>query len=352
MSQLPATMPAAVIHGIRDADVVDHPVPQIGPDDVLVEVSHCGICGSDLHYLLEWGPLHKDTIEGHEWSGTVAAVGEKVDRWRVGDHVIGGGSDGCGECEYCLAHRPSLCIGRGRVGVDPHQGAFARYKLCSTERLMEVPPGLSLKHAALTEPLAVALHGITRGGGARPATRWLVTGAGPIGYLSVAALRAEGVDDIVVSEPHARRRELCERLGAQAITPDELPPVPRFPMDTVDDAFDVVLECSGKGVAIQQGLGMVKRGGTLVLVGAGMDKPPLDPNRVLLNEIVVTGANCYDHDGFPRAVELLASGRLPLDLLVEPEDYGLDQLVEAAVKLGEGELARKVMIVPRTGGTR
>jgi threonine dehydrogenase-like Zn-dependent dehydrogenase len=346
---LPATMPAAVFMGLRAVAVEDRPVPQPGPGEVLVEVSHCGICGSDLHFLVEWGG-REGAIEGHEWSGTVAAVGEGVEGWRPGDRIVGGPSPRCGRCEYCLAHRPSLCAERGRVGADDDgwQGAFARYKRVRADQMLRVPDGLSLKHAALTEPLAVALHGITRAGGARPGTRWLVTGGGPIGYLSVAALRAAGVDDVVVSEPHEKRRLLCERLGARAVHPDDLPQ-PAMPHDMVDEPFDAALECSGHREAMERALAQLKRGGTLVLVGAGIRAPRFDPNRILLNELVVTGSFVYDHDGFPRALELLASGRLPLDVLVEADDVPLDGLLDAALGLHGGELAAKVMVVPRTG---
>ncbi|MDP9333092.1 MAG: alcohol dehydrogenase catalytic domain-containing protein [Actinomycetota bacterium] len=348
MTQLPETMPAAVFMGLRDVAVEDRPTPQPGPGELLLEVSHCGICGSDLHFLLEWGG-RAGVIEGHEYSGTVAALGPDVAGWAVGERAIGGPSPRCGRCEYCLAHRTSLCVERGGVGGDDGtwQGAFARYKTVRAAEALRVPEGLSLKHAALTEPLAVALHGITRAGGARPGTRWLVTGGGPIGFLSVAALKALGVDDIVVSEPKASRRALCEKLGARAVDPTELV-APAMPYDLVDEPFDVALECSGNGRAQESALAQLKRAGTLVLVGAGMARPKFDPNRILLNELVITGAFVYDHDGFPRALELLASGRLANDLLVEQEDYPLNRLLDAAVGLHEGDLAAKAMIVPRT----
>jgi (R,R)-butanediol dehydrogenase/meso-butanediol dehydrogenase/diacetyl reductase len=173
----------------------------------------------------------------------------------------------------------------------------------------------------------------------------LITGGGPIGYLSVAALKAMGVDDIVVSEPHEKRRALCERLGARTVLPDELP-VPVMPHDLVDEPFDVVLECSGNRNAMEAGLAQLKRGGTLVLVGAGVHRPKFDNNRILLNELVITGAYVYDHDGFPRALELLASGKMPNDLLVEADDVPLDGLLDAAIKLGDGDLAAKVLVVP------
>jgi threonine dehydrogenase-like Zn-dependent dehydrogenase len=347
MTRLPETMPAAVFMGLRDVAVEDRPTPQPGPGELLLEVSHCGICGSDLHFLLEWGG-RSGVIEGHEYSGTVAGLGPDVSGWAVGERAIGGPSPRCGHCEYCLAHRTSLCVERGGVGGDDGtwQGAFARYKTVRAAQALRVPEGLSLKHAALTEPLAVALHGITRAGGARPGTRWLVTGGGPIGFLSIAALKALGVDDVVVSEPKASRRALCEKLGARAVDPAELI-TPAMPYDLVDEPFDVALECSGNGRAQESALAQLKRAGTLVLVGAGMARPKFDPNRILLNELVITGAFVYDHDGFPRALEMLASGRLPNDLLVEQEDYPLNRLLDAAVGLHEGDLAAKAMVVPR-----
>ena len=347
MPEISPTMPAAVFMGLRDVAVEQRPTPVIGPEEMLLEVSHCGVCGSDLHFLVEWG-TSKGEIEGHEYSGTVVAIGERVTGWQVGDRSVGGPSPKCGRCEYCLAGRTSLCVERGRVGADDDgwQGAFARYKMVSAAQALRVPDHLSLKHAALTEPLAVALHGITRAGGARPGTRWLITGGGPIGFLSVAALKAMGVDDVVVSEPKATRRALCKKLGARVVEPEELV-TPRWPHDMVDEPFDVVLECSGNKLAQESALAQLKRGGTLVLIGAGISRPKFDPTRILLNELVITGAYVYDHDGFPRALELLASGKMPNDLLVEQEDYPLNRLLDAAMGLHEGTLAAKAMIVPR-----
>jgi (R,R)-butanediol dehydrogenase/meso-butanediol dehydrogenase/diacetyl reductase len=346
-TEIPASMPAAVFMGLRAVAVEDRPTPEPGPGDLLLEVSHCGVCGSDLHFLVEWGG-RTGVIEGHEYSGTVAAVGAGVTGWKVGDRVVPGQSPKCGTCEYCRAGRVSLCSRRGRVGADDNdaQGAFARYKLINAEYALRVPDHLSLKHAALVEPLAVALHGITQGGGPRPGTRWLVTGGGPIGFLSVAALKALGVDDIVVSEPKVKRRELCAKLGAHTVSPEDLE-TPRWPHDLVAEPFDVALECSGNGRAQESALAQLKRAGTLVLVGAGVARPKFDPNRILLNELMVTGAFVYDADGFVRALDLLASGKLANDVLVEPEDYPLNKLLDTALGLHEGTLAAKAMIVPR-----
>jgi 2-desacetyl-2-hydroxyethyl bacteriochlorophyllide A dehydrogenase len=337
-------MKAAVYLGPREVVIEDRPTPELGPHDVLLEVSHCGVCGSDLHFFIDgWG--RPGSIEGHEYSARVVAVGDAVTQWSVGDEVVGGPSPRCGECEYCRAGRPQLCTSRGKFGDnDEWQGAFAEFVRTNEAAILRVPEGLSLREAALAEPLAVALHGLTRGGVAA-GQRVLVTGAGPIGALSVAAARARGVDEVVVSEPHPRRRELAERLGATTVAPEELT-TPPYPGDTVDDAFDVALECSGHAVAMEAALGQLRRGGTLVLVGAGMKAPRFDPNRILLNELVITGAFVYDPDGFPRALELLASPGFPLDVLIEADDVPLEGLLDACERLSAGDLPAKVLIAP------
>ena len=181
-----------------------------------------------------------------------------------------------------------------------------------------------------------------------PGRRVLVMGAGPIGALAIAALRALGVDDVTCAEPSPVRRTLAAAVGAtEVVHPDELV-VPSIaePGLIVDRAVDVVLECSGKRVAMEAGLAQLARGGTMVLVGSGIDAPSFDPNRILLNELIVTGAFLYDHDGLATALDLLAAGRLPVDALLEAGDVGLDGLLEAMVDLAEGRRAGKVLVRP------
>ncbi|MBV9410871.1 MAG: alcohol dehydrogenase catalytic domain-containing protein [Acidimicrobiia bacterium] len=342
----PSEMPVAVYRGKGEITVDRKPVPEPGEGEVLVEVSHCGVCGTDLHVVLEgWGEPGR--VGGHEWSGRIAAVGSGVEKWSVGTEVVGGELLACGTCAMCTAGRPSLCAKRAPVTGDGRDGAFAQYIVTAAAGLSPVENGVSLRAAALTEPLAVAMHAITRGG-VEAGDRVLVTGAGPIGLLAVAALRARGVDDVVVSEPGASRRERASAVGAShVITPADLV-VPPLPMDLVADPFDAVLECSGRADAMEAGLAQLARGGRLVLVGTGMHSPRLDNNRILLNELVVTGAYNYDANGFRNALALLATGALPVDLLIEPEDVPLSGLLNAMHKLASGELPGKVLVVPET----
>ena len=335
-----------MLKGPGRLEVTDVPVPVVGVDDVLVAVELCGICGSDLHMVLDgWGA--PGSWQGHEWIGTIAAVGDAVTRWRPGDVVVGGATVRCGTCAMCVAGRPSLCVERDTPGIGLEQGAFATYKLSPADEVLPLPPGLDPRAAALAEPLAVALHGIHQGR-AEPGQRVLVLGAGPIGALTIAALRAMGIDDVACAEPSDDRQVLAAAVGAtRVLHPDDLV-VPSIaePGLVVDGAVDLVLECSGKARAMEAGLAQLVRGGTLVLVGAGIESPRFDPNRILLNELNITGAFTYDHDGFERALDLLASGALPVDALLEPDDVPLTGVLDAMRDLAEGRLAGKVLVRP------
>lgn len=348
MNDVPATMASAVY--IRPGEVVveERAVPVPAEGQVLVEVSHCGICGSDIHMIMEgWGK--PGTVEGHEWTGMVAAVGPGVDRWAPGDAVVGGPSMRCGQCRRCREGQPSQCENRGRSMTEaaPSDGAFAEYVLVEARSLLAVPEGLSPRAAALAEPLAVALHGITRAQ-LVDGDSVMVIGAGPIGALSIAALVARGVGPITVVEPGERRRELARTLGADDVLhPDELELFPQWEPDRIaDGAVHVVLECSGKKAAMEAGFCQLARGGRMVMVGAGIEAPTFDPNRMLLNELTVCGSFVYDHDGFERALELLATEGFPTDALIAPDDVPLDRIVTTMADLAAGRIAAKAMVAP------
>jgi threonine dehydrogenase-like Zn-dependent dehydrogenase len=339
-------MTAAVYQSPGVITLEDRPVPAPGPEQVLVQVHHCGICGSDIHQLRDGWGLQKGVVAGHEWTGTIAAVGENVTTWAVGERVVGAASPKCGSCRRCLEGKPSQCENRGSV-TEVSDGAFAEYILVRAAGVLRLPDGLSARHAALAEPLAVAMHGITRSGIA-PGDSVMVFGAGPIGALTIAALRAMGVDHITVVEPHAARQQLARSVGAsEVIDPSELEIFPSWEPDKLSSrAVHVVLECSGHKAAIEAGFNQLLRGGMLVMVGAGIDHPTFDPNRMILNELTVTGSFIYDLGGFERALDLLASEGFPNDLLIDPVDIPLSGVTDALEALATGQIAGKVMVVP------
>jgi len=344
-------MRAARYRAPRALDVVTCDVPSPGPADVLLEVSHCGICGTDLHLVLD-GMGRPGVTPGHEYSGRIAALGSEVEGFRVGEEVVGGPRAPCRRCAYCLAGRPSLCEQRpGFADASGPSGAFAQYARVAAADLVRVPTGVPLREAALAEPLAVALHAVARAQ-ASPGERVLVTGAGPLGLLVVAVLQSRGVRDIVVSEPSRGRAERALRVGASRVVAPDALSLPVMPFDCVAEPFHAALECSGNPLAMEGALAQLRRAGRLVLIGTGMRRPQLDHNRVLLNELVVTGAFNYDADGFPAALALIASGTLPMGELVEPTDRSLDGLFAALEALERGELTRKVLVAPTPPSAR
>jgi len=335
-------MRAAVYRRPGTVEVTEVPVPEAGSGEVVVEVDHCGVCGTDLHLVLDgWG--RPDSISGHEYTGRVVALGSDVDDWSIGDAVVGGLAQACGTCAMCRAGREPLCEHRAPMGERDFQGAFAQYVAAPSAQLLRPPDELDLRHAALVEPLAVALHAFERapvGAGARV----LVAGAGPIGALIVVLLRGRGDIDVVVSEPSAPRRALAERLGARTCEPDVLV-APVSPSAVV-----VAFECSGKATAMEACLGQLGRTGTLVIIGAGVDPPSFDSNRILLNELVVTGSCASGPADFALALELLASDDVPVEDLVEKEDVALEDMLDAMRRLQAGQLSGKVLVAPSRSG--
>jgi 2-desacetyl-2-hydroxyethyl bacteriochlorophyllide A dehydrogenase len=341
---LPETMPAAVYVGSRVVEVQEIPVPELHATGAIVEVSHCGICGTDLHFVLE-GMGRKGSVLGHEWSGTVVALGRDAESTiEPGAPVVVADQAGCGVCRACVRGRPAVCLERAAANYFGGTGAFTRYKHVDASRLLPIPAGLPLRAAALTEPVAIAMHAHSLSG-AGPEDRVLVTGAGPVGLLMTAVLKAAGVDDITVSEPAPARRERAAALGAQVVAPDELPAASMG--RPVADPFTLAFECSGRAAACEAALDQLDRAGTFVFLGTGAESPRINHNRVIILELTLLGSYNYDQRGFEAALALLASGRLPLDLLIEPDDVRLDAVGDAMRRLGAGELAGKVMVVPR-----
>lgn len=341
-------MPAAVYVGDGVIEVQQLPVPTLGESEVLVEVSHCGICGTDLHLVLE-RYARAGSVLGHEWAGTVAAIGPAVSHWSVGQRVVLDPTPGCGRCRACLRGRPSVCLRRDPPDLlDFSRGAFCRYKAVAAARLLRIPESLSTRAAALTEPTAIALHSVNLAD-VTADDRVLVTGGGPVGLLTTAVLRSRGVRDIVVSEPAPGRRERALAVGATtAIAPDALT---RAPMGRpVEAPFTIIFECSGHAAAAESALDQLDYAGTFVFVGTGNAPPRVNHNRVIVMEQTLIGAYNYDAAGFRPALDLLASGDLPLEHLIEPVDIGLDEVLPTMHRLAAGELPGKVMVTPHAGG--
>jgi len=338
-----ALMTAAVYVGDGRIAVEEVPTPEPRPGELLVEVAACGICGSDLHLVFE-RYARPGAILGHEWSGFVTSAEGAGPGWSGGERVVFNPTPGCGRCRPCRRGRPSVCVQREQSDIREMRGAFAQYVTVSSDNALRIPESLATRAAALAEPTAIAIHAVELAD-VRPDDRVLVTGGGPVGLLIVAVLRARGVTDITVSEPVAARRERALAVGAtRTVVPDDLeePAVGAI----VSGPYAVAFECSGHASAGRRALGQLDYAGTLVFVGTGAEPVSVNHNRMIILELEALGTFNYSAEGFQPALDLLESGALPVDRLIEPEDVGLDGVMEAMERLTRGEIPAKVLVSP------
>lgn len=286
-----------------------------GPGQVQVEVAYAGICGTDLHVLQ--GDLdarvRPPAILGHEMSGVVAALGEGVTGWGLGDHVTVMPLTADGTCPACRAGHSHVCHDLRVSGIDG-PGALQRLWNVQPDQLVALPPELRLDHAALVEPTAVAVHDVRRaelGAGDRA----VILGGGPIGVLIAAVARHEGAH-VVVVEIDAQRRERVAALGFDVLDPAAVDLAGWVAEWTSGAGADVVFEVSSAAAAVLVATDLVKVRGTVVIVAIHPEPRPVDLHRVFLRELRVLGARVHSRSDFERAVELLAAGSIPADLLI------------------------------------
>jgi L-iditol 2-dehydrogenase len=338
-----SSMRAAVLRGVGDVVVEERPVPQAGPGEVVVRVASVGVCGSDTHYY-EHGRIGQFVVEsplvlGHEAAGEVAALGPGVTSLAVGQRVSVEPGVPDLTCEQCLAGRYNLCPNMRFFATPPIDGAFAEYVVVHSAFAHPVPDTLSDDAAALLEPLSVGIWACRRGR-VTAGSRVLVTGAGPIGLVSVQAALAFGATEVVVSDVNPERLALAGELGATDVVDARTTRVTDLPRPP-----QVLLECSGHPTATGEAIRALDRAGRAVLVGMGGDELPLPLSVVQERELEVTGTFRYANT-WPTAIALVAAGRIDLDRLVTGT-YGLDQAADALTAGRRDPRSVKVVVHPR-----
>jgi L-idonate 5-dehydrogenase len=310
-------MRTIVIHAPRDlrVDAVSDPgLP--GPGEVLVRVGAGGICGSDLHYFHHGGfgtvRLKEPMILGHEVAGTVMAVGPGVGHVKAGDRVAINPSLPCGHCSICAAGHANHCLDMRFYGSAmrfPHvQGAFREQILCAESQAVPVAPGVGLTQAAFAEPLAVCLHAV-RQAGAIEGKRVLITGAGPIGCLTLLAARRAGVAEIVVTDVAPAPLAFAERLGADSCIDVARSAGELGKYSANKGTFDVAFEASGNGAALAAALETVRPKGTIVQIGLGGAETLVPLSLLVSKEIALTGTFRF-HEEFAQAVAAIGDGSI------------------------------------------
>jgi (R,R)-butanediol dehydrogenase / meso-butanediol dehydrogenase / diacetyl reductase len=291
---------AAVFKQLKSPLVVEtiaDPVP--GEGEVVVEVCRCGICGSDLHITED--PIFgapSGTVLGHEYSGRVMAVGKRVERTKVGDHVAVFPVHGCGKCATCLAGIPAWC---SKMRIDG--GGYGQYSLAEEHQLIRLPKTMSLEDGALIEPMAVSLHGVALAK-PQPGARVLIIGAGPIGLAAAYWSRHMGAGRIAVTAGSNRRAELALKMGAtHFIDPANASP------EAVNAALggppDIVYEAVGKVGLIQKAIEYVKVRGTVIVLGLCTPADTFMPFQFVSKEVTLQASAFYEVREFEVATDVL-----------------------------------------------
>ncbi len=335
-------------------EIAETPLPAVGPDEVLVRVEACGICGSDVHgFDGSSGRRIPPIVMGHEAAGTVEAVGANVQGYAKGDRVTFDSTVYCGHCAYCERGEVNLCDNRQVIGVScgdyRRHGAFAEYVSVPQQILYHLPASIGFDEAAMLEAASVALHAV-RVSDLRGGETALVLGAGMIGLLTLQAARAAGCKRVLIADLDPTRLELARRVGAEETVVAGPDLVQKILELTGGQGVDVALEAVGRNATVAAAIDATRKGGTVTLIGNITPEVTLPLQKVVSRQIRLQGS-CASSGEFPQAIDLIASGRMQ----VRPLITAIASLEEGPrwferLHAGEPNLM-KVILTPRPQGT-
>ena len=339
-------MKAAVLEGVEKLVVKDVPTPEPKADELLVKVSCCGICGTDVK--LYHGEYQTETpvILGHEFAGEVTGVGPDVQGISVGDRVVSDPNESCGKCEWCRAGQSMTCLSLAAYGVF-RDGAFAEYVLIREAGAYKVGDDLTDEVASFVEPVACAVH-CADSAAYRAGEAVVIVGAGPMGQLQIQLAAASPIRKLIVVEPNSDRAEIARKVGADVvIDPGSCDAIQAVKDETGGLGAEVVVDVVGIPKVLEASLRMVKNWGRVVIFGLQPQGAtvPFEPFDILTRHITIIGSwvNPYTSR---RALNCLASGKVKVDYMITtrlPIEKTLEG-IELMEKRPEGFL--KALVVP------
>jgi (R,R)-butanediol dehydrogenase/meso-butanediol dehydrogenase/diacetyl reductase len=341
-------MKAAVFHAQEDLRIEEVAEPSPGPGQVKLRNAYAGICGSDLHVYFDPAnagldfehphPLTGSTLPqilGHEFSGTVVELGEGVDRVAVGDRVAVWPIYACGECAACRKGVPNACTTIGFHGLTSHGGGMSGFTVVDAAKLHVLPENVDLRLGALVEPMAVAWHAVERSG-VQPGQTAFIAGAGPIGIGVYFALKARGIETIIVSEPSEGRRAAIAGVGATELVDPVGQDLAAFVAErTGGDGVDVAFDAAGAAPAFLGALGELAPLGRLVIVALHEKAVDFNPTGLIMRETEIAGTLGYTQADFDAVIAAMADGAY--DATGWVETIGLDGVVDAMSDLRSGK---------------
>lgn len=294
--------------------------PEIGDDDVLIDVKACGICGSDVHGMDgSTGRRQPPVVMGHEAAGIIAETGANAKGWKAGDRITFDSTISCGSCYFCRKGQINLCDNRRVLGVScgdyRQQGAFAEYIAVPERILYRLPDGLSFEQASLAEPLSVAVHAVGRAP-LSPNDTAVVVGSGMVGLLVVQALRAAGCKKIIAVDIEQDRLDLACKLGADSgLRSDKCDVSEEVMKITGNMGADIALEVVGITPTVETAVKVLKKGGSLTLIGNLSPTVEWPLQAVVTREISVYGS-CISRGEYPACLKMMAQGVVNVEALI------------------------------------
>lgn len=346
-----STMKAAVLHALNDLRIEDVAVPTCGDNDVLIKVAYNGICGTDAYEFAKGTmlvPLEKPhpnskhqgaTILGHEFVGTVVEAGKNVAGMK-GKRVACGAGVSCGDCKRCKEGRPNLCAHYYTLGLSI-DGGLAEFVKAPANICVEIPANVSMKNAALAQPLAVAIHGVRRSG-VKSGDRVFLLGAGAIGAFACVALKNLGVD-VTVADISQDRLDVIHQLGITQTLLIDRDATPEQLKAQFGGQADVVFETSGVPGGVEKCIALTLSGGTAMLLGLNKTPQPVVFSDPVLREVTMqTTVAHVCHDDMPEALALLADDAIAA--LLTGEVFPLEKTQAALELLLSGTSSGKILI--------
>jgi (R,R)-butanediol dehydrogenase / meso-butanediol dehydrogenase / diacetyl reductase len=325
-------MKAAVTTDDHGFEVVELRDPTPEPDQLVIRVTACGVCGSDIK-AQPFAPA--GMVMGHELGGEVVAVGLHTDSWREGINVAVLPVISCGSCQYCRAGLVSHCPESRYIGMGA-AGGFAEYAAVPARHCFAVPVEVPAAYSALVEPFAVGLHGV-HSAEIGPGDDVLVVGAGGVGLTTLIWALREGGARVTVADPDARRRDSASSMGATDV------------LASVSEAelggYDVVVECVGRPELVQVCQPALRPRGRLVVSGACAEPTCIEPITALLKELTVRYSVAYSTDEFHEVVTAFGHGDIDPTPTVGPR-FGLDRIAEAFDAVREARVRGRVSVTP------
>jgi (R,R)-butanediol dehydrogenase/meso-butanediol dehydrogenase/diacetyl reductase len=328
---------AAVVGVDQQISVQEWADPTPGPGEIVVRITACGICGSDLKAR---GAMPPGTIMGHEFCGEVVAIGTGTSgAWREGMRAAVLPVFSCGSCNWCRTGEVAHCESARLIGLGGSAGGLAELAAVSGDLAFPVPESLPEEFGALVEPFAVGLH-TARIAHISPGDSVLIVGGGPVGLTTARWAYELGASEVVLSDPLAARRELAMGLGATRVVDPS--------GDELGRGYDVVVECVGKPGLLDQCVSAAATKGRIVVAGVCGEPDPYSPIIALLKELTIAFSVYYRPEEFEHVIDAFVSGRIDPSLLVT-RTVGLDQVQSAFDQLAASTDDGKVLVNPHAG---